>query len=328
MAESENQGAVRFLEAQADGVYEQALAELRDGCKQGHWIWFVFPQVRGLGFSWAADYFGIGSWEEAEAYMADEVLSARLREAAQALLDLPGDDPAAVLGSIDALRVRSSMTLLELVSGAPEFPAVLERYYHGQRDDLTLETVREFPVHNVLFLDFDGVMQPDYEKSHTLSPEEFTSLRHRVVEQYGDNGYLRLGNGDIAAALYDWTDEAVEGVQRIVGEGNARIVVSSSWRFYDDDDRLQHLLNLRGLGSYFDGALSRDYAVEREDAIKEYVEGHPRSVGQYVAVDDARLQGLDDHFVRIRGGSLKRVHAEKALLILQDEPEAKPIGRP
>ncbi len=256
------------------------------------------------------------------------MLSARLREAAQALLDLPGDDPAAVLGSIDALKVRSSMTLFELVSGAPEFPAVLERYYHGQRDDLTLEIVREFPVHNVLFLDFDGVMQPDYEKSHTLSPEEFTSLRHRVVEQYGDNGYLRLGNGDIAAALYDWTDEAVEGVQRIVGEGNARIVVSSSWRFYDDDDRLQHLLNLRGLGSYFDGALSRDYAVEREDAIKEYVEGHPRSVGQYVAVDDARLQGLDDHFVRIRGGSLKRVHAEKALLILQDEPEAKPIGRP
>ena len=76
------------------------------------------------------------------------------REAAQALLDLPGDDPAAVLGSIDALKVRSSMTLFELVSGAPEFPAVLERYYHGQRDDLTLEIVREFPVHNVLFLDF------------------------------------------------------------------------------------------------------------------------------------------------------------------------------
>lgn len=106
MAENEKQGIGRFLEAQADGVYEQALAELRDGCKQGHWIWFVFPQVRGLGFSWAADYFGIGSWEEAEAYMADEVLSARLREAAQALLDLPGDDPVAVLGPIDALKVR------------------------------------------------------------------------------------------------------------------------------------------------------------------------------------------------------------------------------
>lgn len=149
-----------------------------------------------------------------------------------------------------------------------------------------------------------------------------------MAEQYGDNGYLRLGNDDIAAALYDWTDEAVEGVRRIADEGNARIVVSSSWRFYDDDDGLQHLLNLRGLGSYFDGALSRDYAVEREDAIKEYVEGHPRSVAQYVAVDDARLQGLDGHFVRIRGGSLKRADAEKALLILQDEPEAKPIGRP
>ncbi|WP_452039459.1 DUF1810 domain-containing protein [Adlercreutzia rubneri] len=144
MAENEKQGIGRFLEAQADGVYEQALAELRDGCKQGHWIWFVFPQVRGLGFSWAADYFGIGSWEEAEAYMADEVLSARLREAAQALLDLPGDDPVAVLGPIDALKVRSSMTLFELVSDTPEFPAVLERYYHGQRDDLTLEIVREY----------------------------------------------------------------------------------------------------------------------------------------------------------------------------------------
>ncbi len=105
----------RFVQAQSGGVYEEALAELRDGCKLGHWMWFVFPQVRGLGFSPMADYFGIGSWEEAEAYMADEVLGRRLIEAAEVLLGLEGSDPAAVLGSIDALKLCSSMTLFEQV---------------------------------------------------------------------------------------------------------------------------------------------------------------------------------------------------------------------
>lgn len=146
MAENEEQGVERFLEAQAGGVYEQALAELRAGCKEGHWIWFIFPQVRGLGFSWAADYYGIGSWEEAEAYMADEVLGGRLREVARALLDLPGSDPEAVLGPNDALKVRSSCTLFEQISDAPEFPAVLDRYYGGERDPLTLEIVKGFPT--------------------------------------------------------------------------------------------------------------------------------------------------------------------------------------
>lgn len=136
----------RFVQAQGGGVYEEALAELRDGCKLGHWMWFVFPQVRGLGFSPMADYFGIGSWEEAEAYVADEVLGPRLVEAAEALLGLEGSDPVAVLGSIDALKLRSSMTLFEQVSDNPAFPTILDRYYQGERDPMTLKIVESFPV--------------------------------------------------------------------------------------------------------------------------------------------------------------------------------------
>ena len=309
----------RFLEAQAGGIYEQALAELRAGCKQGHWIWFVFPQVRGLGFSWAVDYYGIGSWEEAEAYLADEVLRSRLREAARALLDLPGDDPEAVLGPIDALKVRSSCTLFELVSDAPEFPAVLNRHYAGECDPLTLEIVKGFPTHNVLFLDFDGVMQPDYDKSHEMPLDEFCALRTWAAENYEDEGFLHVGNDDIAAALRDWTNEAVEGARRIAEEGDARIAISSSWRFYDEDDNLRCLLKLRGLDGHFAGALSRSHSLEREDAIRLYLAQHPCSVRNYVAVDDAKLIGLDGHFVRIRKGSIREENAEKALLVLNGE---------
>lgn len=319
MTECEGQGIGRFLEAQSDDVYEQALAELRAGCKRGHWIWFIFPQVRGLGFSWAADYYGIGSWEEAEAYLADEVLGDRLREVARALLDLPGNDPEAVLGPIDALKVRSSCTLFEQIGGAPEFSAVLDRYYDGERDSLTLEIVKGFPTHNVLFLDFDGVMQPDYDKSHEMPSDEFCALRAWAAEKYEDEGFLQVGNDDIAAALRDWTNEAVESIRRIVEEGDARIVISSSWRFYDEDDNLRCLLKLRGLDRYFAGALSRSHSLEREDAMRLYLAQHPRSVRNYVAVDDAKLVGLDDHFVRIRKGSIQEEDAEKALLVLSGE---------
>src|SRR3954470_7083528 len=100
----------RFVDAQAGGVYEQALAELRAGHKRGHWIWFVFPQIAGLGSSSAARHYAISGLEEARAYLAHPVLGPRLVAAARALLGLPGSDPAAVLGSVDALKLRSSMT--------------------------------------------------------------------------------------------------------------------------------------------------------------------------------------------------------------------------
>ncbi len=127
----------RFVDAQA-GTYGQALAELRAGRKTSHWMWFVFPQVAGLGRSPTAQHYAISGLDEAHAYLADPVLGARLVECAQALLDLPGSDAAAVLGPVDAMKLRSSITLFARADPAqPVFRAVLERYFAGQEDEAT-----------------------------------------------------------------------------------------------------------------------------------------------------------------------------------------------
>lgn len=131
----------RFLEAQSGGVYEQALTELRAGRKQSHWIWFIFPQVKGLGHRHMANYYGISSHMELEAYIANHTLMDRLITCAQALLDTGYTDPVRVLGPIDALKVRSSMTLFETGSSYPVFAQVLDRFYGGERDQLTLDIV-------------------------------------------------------------------------------------------------------------------------------------------------------------------------------------------
>ena len=309
----------RFRVAQGNGAYERALGELLAGRKEGHWIWFVFPQVRGLGFSWAADYYGIGSWEEAEAYIANETLAGRLAEVSQALIDLGQSNPEAILGGIDALKVRSSMTLFEQVSDDPVFGNVLMQYYGNERDPLTLKIVEDFPTHNVVFLDFDGVMQADYEKGHTISSEEFCNLKQWAANAYSDDGYLQVGNDDIAAVLHDWTEEAVESVERIARNADARIVISSSWRYYDDDESLMRLLALRSLDKYFEGALSRELNITREDAIRAYIADHPCSIHNFVALDDMELRGLDGHFFQVRSGSLTAANADEAIRILQDQ---------
>ena len=128
----------RFVRAQDGGVYEQALRELRAGAKRGHWMWFVFPQVAGLGRSSTAQHYALAGLEEARAYLAHPVLGPRLVECAQALLELSGRDPVRVLGSVDAVKLRSSMTLFE--AAAPDervFAEVLERWFDGERDEAT-----------------------------------------------------------------------------------------------------------------------------------------------------------------------------------------------
>lgn len=130
----------RFVDAQAGGSYEQALAELRAGRKRGHWIWFVLPQLRGLGRSSTAWHYSLAGLDEARAYLAHPVLGARLRECCAALLALPGCDAAEVLGQLDALKLCSSMTLFEAAApDEPMFAHVLDRWCAGQRDPLTLD---------------------------------------------------------------------------------------------------------------------------------------------------------------------------------------------
>ena len=129
----------RFVEAQAD-TYERALAELRDGCKRSHWMWFVFPQIAGLGFSSMSARYAISGRAEARAYLVHPVLGPRLRECADALLALDGGLSATrILGYPDDLKLRSSATLFAQVSPPGSvFHRLLERYFGGRADDATL----------------------------------------------------------------------------------------------------------------------------------------------------------------------------------------------
>ena len=127
----------RFVAAQ-EGTYATALAELRRGRKESHWMWWIFPQLASLGRSGTAKAYGIADLAEAEAYLAHPVLGPRLVEASRAMLMHRGRDPAAVLGGIDELKLRSSATLFAAVPGAaPEFGQVLDAFYGGEADPLT-----------------------------------------------------------------------------------------------------------------------------------------------------------------------------------------------
>jgi uncharacterized protein (DUF1810 family) len=132
----------RFVAAQA-GSYVDALAELKAGRKRSHWMWFVFPQLAGLGRSETARFYGIRSADEARAYLNHALLGARLRECCAALLHHQGTPAETILGSIDALKLKSSMTLFEAVADDPApFAAVLDAFYGGARDPLTLDLLR------------------------------------------------------------------------------------------------------------------------------------------------------------------------------------------
>ena len=129
----------RFVEAQAV-AWPAALAELRSGRKQSHWMWFVFPQLAGLGSSPMAVHYAIRSAAEARAYLAHPLLGARLREGVAAMLAHRGRSAEAILGGIDALKFRSSLTLFEAVAAeAAPFAEALDAFYGGGRDERTLE---------------------------------------------------------------------------------------------------------------------------------------------------------------------------------------------
>ena len=133
----------RFVTAQdSGGTYATALGELRAGRKRSHWMWFVFPQVAGLGRSETAQYYAIDGLDEARAYLAHPTLGPRLRECAETVASLRSTDAVQVFGGIDAQKLRSSMTLFALASDRDEdraaFRAVLEHYFGGEDDPETL----------------------------------------------------------------------------------------------------------------------------------------------------------------------------------------------
>jgi len=133
----------RFAEAQAR-IWPAPLEEIRAGRKNSHWMWFVFPQLRGLGRSPTAQHYGIDGLAEARAYLAHPVLGPRLTEIAQAMLDHRGTAPEAVLGPVDALKLRSCATLFR-AAGGPEdvFGVLLDAFYDGRACDATLTMIED-----------------------------------------------------------------------------------------------------------------------------------------------------------------------------------------
>lgn len=128
----------RFLEAHQD-AYQHALEEVRNGLKQTHWMWFIFPQIKGLGQSYLAQYFAIENIEEASAYLHHPILGNHLHEICDVLLNLNQNDPVRIFGSVDAMKLKSSMTLFACISEKDSlFQQILNQYYHGERDSLTL----------------------------------------------------------------------------------------------------------------------------------------------------------------------------------------------
>ena len=132
----------RFIDAQKNN-YDQALKEIKNGCKVSHWMWYIFPQIAGLGRSSTAQYYAIADFQEAVDYVNDKVLGKHLIEISEALLELDTSDALAVFGSPDNMKLKSSMTLF--AEAAPEqqvFIKVLDKFFHGDKDKETLRLIK------------------------------------------------------------------------------------------------------------------------------------------------------------------------------------------
>ncbi|MDE5814572.1 MAG: DUF1810 domain-containing protein [Muribaculaceae bacterium] len=127
----------RFLQAQ-ESTYPYALRELKEGYKRSHWMWYIFPQMRGLGHSRMSNYYGISGLEETKAYLENPILNQRLREVCEAILGLDTNDAREVFGGIDSLKLKSSMTLFDLASPDNIFAKVLDKFFDGKRCEKTL----------------------------------------------------------------------------------------------------------------------------------------------------------------------------------------------
>jgi uncharacterized protein (DUF1810 family) len=143
MTDDDQYDLQRFVAAQdAAGTYDRATAELRGGRKTSHWMWFIFPQIAGLGYSPASRTYAISSLDEARAYLAHPVLGARLIECATILTRVPGRSAEQILGEVDALKLRSCITLfMHAAPGEPVFGQVLDRYFDGIPDPATEQRI-------------------------------------------------------------------------------------------------------------------------------------------------------------------------------------------
>ena len=131
----------RFISAH-ERSYQTALSEIESGKKLSHWIWYIFPQLKGLGRSYNSEYYGIANVKEARSYLSHPILGARLVEITEVLLKLNENDPQKIMGIIDAMKLKSCMTLFAYISeNGSKFARVLEKYFGGSRDERTLSII-------------------------------------------------------------------------------------------------------------------------------------------------------------------------------------------
>ena len=168
----------RFKKAQSRD-YATALSEIKNGRKESHWMWYIFPQLKGLGISSMAEFYGIDGLAEAKAYIADDLLRGRLVEISEALLSLPSSDAREVMGYPDDLKLKSCMTLF--MEAAPEidvFGKVLEKFFGGEKDSKTVEMVKRSKEPN-LAMKFGEVM-PDSRLTEPSDGKVFR-LREAII---------------------------------------------------------------------------------------------------------------------------------------------------
>ncbi|MBQ8502082.1 MAG: DUF1810 family protein [Bacteroides sp.] len=193
----------RFIDAQQNS-YQQALAEVGNGCKTSHWIWYIFPQLKGLGQSANSQYYGLEGKEEAKVYLEHPLLGSRLREITTVFLNLNGVSANDVFGHIDAMKVRSCMTLFAEVADDNLFELVIERYYNGQKDEVTLRMLNP-QIDNILLGAIAGdIIGSHYERNTT---KDFYFHLFTPFSKFTDDTVMTV-------AVADWllTSDSLSGI--------------------------------------------------------------------------------------------------------------------
>lgn len=258
--EENSKSLERFVEAQAfASVYEQALNEVRNGQKIGHWIWYIFPQVKGLGMSDNSHYYGIDGLEEARAYLQHPILGKRLREVTTTFLKLQGKSAEDVFGHLDAMKVRSCMTLFNEVAEDELFMQVLDKFYQGEKDKLTL-TRLYLPTEKLLlgaiagdvigsvyeFRPFKGTDFNLFWDSSEYTDDTVMTVANAdwlltgdsllgIMQEYG-NRYPMAGYGGM---FYNWLKSRDPKPYNSWGNGSAMRVSPVGWAFDTLEETLE-----------------------------------------------------------------------------------------
>ena len=248
----------RFLDAQ-EQMYGMALAEVKSGKKLSHWIWYIFPQLKGLGMSGNSHYYGIDNLEEAKAYLQHPVLGTRLREITTTFLELSGVNAKDVFGYLDAMKVRSCMTLFNEVSEDDLFRRVLERYYSGLADEKTLTILGKLDVKFLCgamagdmigsFYEFNATKKTDF---YLFTP--FSSFTDDTVMTVANADWLVTGdslmgimqdygnrypNAGYGGMFRNWLREEVPKPYNSFGNGSAMRVSPVGWAFDTLEETLE-----------------------------------------------------------------------------------------